>query len=264
MTCEIKSSIKKIVINNLCRIFGNKIVFVGSICDHFYVNMSLDQVKDLDIKVNILEKYYFLHRLLTSDFHVFSEDKKLYKVKPFRTYEPIRNFGIHSISYTSENQPSFKYGYHMHIFGISLDISFYINSYEPLRKYSRFINFPENYDINMKHNYTETLDKMFCLQSAKSRMDTLNQSMNNHRYDETTKNKHLKRWNSYSTYISDKHIIANNFYTQIMDYVPNFVLPKNFDPVSYKKKNDNLKMLTTKDSLIDHYIAHGIFENAKL
>lgn len=260
---DIKSSAKKLVINNLCRIFGDSITFVGSICEVFYLHRPLSTIKDIDIKVNISNRSHFLNKLLTSDFIVYSEDKRIYTVKPFRTYEPIRNFGTHNSSYTSDNQPSFKYGYHMHIFGVPLDICFYIDTYSDLKKYIRFANFPPIDTIYPNTRLIKTADSKFCLQAVESRMEILSNSIADCKYPLETHQKHLKRLSLYDNYdIVSENAIKNSKYTNLLNSVPNFFLPKKFDTNQYKKNNYNLKPLITKDSLIDHYIAHGIFENA--
>jgi len=266
ITNDIKSSAKKLVINNLCRIFGDSITFVGSLCDVLYLRKPLHTTKDIDIKVNISDRSYFIYKLLTSDWFVYSEDKRIFTVKPFRTYEPIRNFGIHNSSYTSDNQPSFKYSYHVHIFGVPIDISFYCRSCNDIAKYSRFLNFPKQYINCSITKPIKTSDGKFALQSPESRVQLLNYSINNQYSYEIVK-KHKEKLLMYSEHIHvhvNKKFIQNIKYTNLFYDVSNFHLPSSFDTQQYKKQNDNLKQLTTKDSLIDHYIAHGIFENAKV
>jgi hypothetical protein len=258
----IKNSTKKLVIHNLCRIFGESITFVGSINDFFYANLSMSEIKDIDVKVNFSEKEFFLNKLLTSDFFIFSHDKKKYTIKPYRTYEPIRNFGTHITSYVSGNLATHKYGYHLFIFGVCLDISFRIDTYSSLIKYHKFLNLPDENKIGYNPDIFYLIkDKKFHTESKETRLNFLRTVIYDKKYPEKIREKHRARLALYEN-IQDAHLINKFNYSDRLDSIPTFYLPNGFDPWTYKELNmGSLKVLTTKDALIDHYMAHGIFEN---
>jgi len=241
----IKNSIKTLVINNLCRIFKDEICFVGSICDYFYAGLPLENVKDLDIRVELSKKQYCIEKLLFSDFFVYTEDNKKFTVKPYKTYPPIRNFGIHGLSYENIEVKTFKYCYHLFIFGVSLDISFYFDSPYLYSRYKRFSNRSnsESFFINNK--------------SLPQKNDLYIQSRN-HRFLNLCE----------FQFIAEKHKSRLSLYknkdTKNYEVMEEYKLPKNFDPARYRNNYANLQVLDTKDGLIDHYLAHGIEEKREI
>lgn len=232
---QIKNSIKKLVVENLCRLYGEDILFVGSLCDVVYIDLPVEEMRDIDIKISLSQRSSFLTNLLNKEFYIYNKSGKRFSIRPYRTYEPIRNFSIHRTNYSSENVESFPFCYHLHIMGISLDISFY-NDYS---------------NIVLEKNQ---IDKNFYIQTLDNRK------------------KLLGKWGKkfdLPTIVQEKHLFkipiyeykANSTSSNPFDKINTYTLPDEFDPIIYKQKNiHDLYKLTTKDSLIDHYLAHGIFE----
>lgn len=233
---QIKNSIKKLVIENLCRLHGDTILFVGSLCDFVYIDFPLEEVKDIDIKIPLSQRSSFLSNVLTKEFHIYNQSGRRFVVKPYRTYEPIRNFGIHRTTYYSENVQSFLFSYHFHILGIVLDISFY---------YDDNVILPKN-----------QVDKNFCIQTIANRKKLLEEFSKRKNFPTLTQEKHLFKIPLYN------ELKTNSTLTNPLDKINTYVLPNEFNPIVYKQKNiHDLYRLTNKDSLIDHYVAHGTFEN---
>jgi hypothetical protein len=244
----IKNSIKKLVINNLCRIFRSDIIFVGGLSDHIHVGLPLEKIKDLDLKIKLSHKDFFIHKLLYSNFYIKREDGKQFSVLLYKTFEPIRNFGIHKTNYESCDVKSYCFAYHLFVFGVCLDLFFYADNIDILTKYRKFIvNYSENSVYNFIPTNIETKNNLF-FPNYKSRHDDLK---NNNALE--------KRKNKFLMYSSEHTVNINNLLTDIKEYK----LPKLYNPWDYQKINSDLKVITTKDGLIDHYLAHGITENRK-
>ena len=233
---QIRNSIKKLVVKNLCRLFGDSILFVGSLCDAMYVELPIEEITDIDIKVPLSKRSIFLNELLTQEFHIYNQSGHRFIVRPYRTYEPIRNFGTHRTSYYGDNVKAFPFAYHLHILGVCVDITFYY----------------DNDDIVLEKNQ---IDKNFYIQTIANRKKLLEEFSRKLNLHPRVQEKHLFKLTLYEYKINSTLIDPFN---KIDDYT----LPNEFDPIIYKQKNiHDLYRLTTKDSLIDHYIAHGIFEN---
>jgi len=232
---QTKNSIKKLVIENLCRLFGDTIVFIGSLCDVIYIDLPLEEMEDIDIKVPLSIRSSFLTNILTTEFYVYNQSGKRFAIKPYRTYEPIRNFGIHRSSYYGDNVKTFPYCYHFHIMGVNLDINFYYDNDVPLQK--------------------NQVDKNFYIQTIANRKKLLGEFSRKFNLHPRVQEKHLFKIPLYEYKASSN---TNNPLNKIDSYV----LPNEFNPIIYKQKNiHDLYKLTTKDALIDHYVAHGLFEN---
>ena len=232
---QTKNSIKKLVIENLCRLFGEQFFFTGSLCDVIYVGLPLEKMRDIDFKAPLSNRSKILTTILNSEFYIYNQSKKRFSVRPYKTYEPIRNFGIHITTYQSENIKSFKYAYHLHILGICLDISFY-------------------YDDDSITIPITKIGKMN-LQTLENRKSCLNIYAKDFGLHPRTQEKHLSKLPLYE-YIRKQNL------DNPLDKIDSYVLPNEFDPIVYKQKNmHDLYKLTTKDALIDHYVAHGLFEN---
>lgn len=232
---QTKNSIKKLVIENLCRIFGKQIFFTGSLCDVIYVDLPLEEMKDIDFKVPLSNRSKLLTTLLNNEFYIYNQSKKRFSVKPYKTYEPIRNFGIHTTSYQSDKVKSFKYAYHLHIFGICLDMSFY-------------------YDDSSISIPVTQIDNMY-LQTLENRKSCLGSYARDFGLHPRIQEKHLFKIPLYE-------YKTNSTLINPLNKIDSYVLPNEFDPIVYKQKNmHDLYKLTTKDALIDHYVAHGLFEN---
>ena len=75
-------------------------------------------------------------------------------------------------------------------------------------------------------------------------------------FDTKIKTKHQRRLERYSI-DSLSNIAKNKNIFNKIDYL----LPPNFYPRLYQKKNNDLKQIISKDGLIDHFLSHGIEEN---
>jgi hypothetical protein len=240
-------SIKKLLLNNLSRIFNNQIYFVGGICDHVHTGLPIAKIRDIDIVAKLSDKVNFIDRLFNSNFYIQREDGKRFSVKPYKTYGPIRNFGIHKIGYECCDVKSYNYAYHLYIFGICLDIFFYVDNPYVLKKYSRFI-------LNYSTQSTVT---NFIVNGLYSPQNNIYMVDYKTRYNDLKNNQETeKRKNKFLLYLESKKNINEKSILNIEEYR----LPKLYNPWTYQKINPGLKCITTQDGLIDHYLAHGIKE----
>ncbi len=252
---QLKNSTKKLVIENLCRICGDSIVFIGSLCDVVYADLPIEELRDIDIKVKLSEKNNFIDNLLTSDFYVYNQRGKRFSVKPSRTYEPIRNFNRHLKAYHVDNELSFKYSYHFFVFGVCIDINFYLDDESIYHRYDKLL-IPHNHTKSFSTTFpTNQIDNKFFIQTASSRKKNLTQWVHDKSLPRKEREKHFFKAMLYEhkTIHTKKNTLTN---------INSYKLPNNFEPIVYRNKNmHDLYRLTTKDALIDHYIAHGITGN---
>jgi hypothetical protein len=256
-----KNNLKKFLILDLSKKFADRVSFCGSICEYFYTGLPLEDVKDLDINVKFSDRNKIINLLLNSEFCVRTKEGKPFFVQPNKIHPTLLNFSIHKNTYSCSNRPAFVFSYHFFLFGTCLDIGFDIVDEEDINhsiKYKNYFNNPKMSN-NIIDNYHEIFinDTKINLQTKNSRIETLKHNIKNV-FDTKIKTKHQRRLERYS--IDSLGSIAKN--KNIFNKIE-YLLPPNFDPRLYQKKNNDLKQIISKDGLIDHFLSHGIQENRK-
>lgn len=241
----IKNEVKKLIIVNLSRIFKQNIIFVGSLCDFLYTDLSIDAVKDIDIMIPYKYKDIFLNKLLFDDFYIskYNHTQK-YVIQLYKAY--LVNLQRQIQTFNNNFSLIFKYRYTLNIFGINLDIFLYTDNII----YSSNLWYQPNIDtINNEKDSTYNLGESL-IENYDSRV---------HKLSISSSPKHKAKLAFYNnTNFNQAKIIEK------LNSITEFKLPNDFLLENYKKYNSDLnKKFIYKDTYISHYIQYGILQNRK-
>lgn len=236
---EIKSSILKLLLINLFRIFKEEnCIFTGSFCDFIYTDMPLIECKDIDICILKSNKIYIINKLLQSKFYIQNLSGYTFGIKPYNTYTNIRNLRLKHFVKSSYNQLDGNTCISLNIFGITLDCFLYEKNY-----------YQTLYSESMCFNNIRLLSK-------EQRASNLEDYAKDKILPQQMRDKHSTRL----SYYSQSSGLISNLQTKL-NTVPTYNLPKHFFPEKYLFKNKDLQDKLSLDGAIDHYCSHGIFEN---
>jgi hypothetical protein len=242
--------IKKNLIDNLCRLYGDSIVFIGSLPDCLHTNKPLNYCKDLDLLVYYENKDEFFDILYREAFLIDS-----YKVRLNQISSDTTKISRFLTPYQDLYKYIYKYAYSLDIFGIHIDIFFYTDYEIDSDEY--WIS-PILEERNNNTQETLKVSDGFIIDSAQHRIQKLKYYSQDTDIPPETRTKHLLRLRSYSDYtIYDGIVGYTNFFR-----IPRYTFPKNFTPENYLKKNQDLIYLNS-DSLVEHYLSHGMKENRR-
>lgn len=246
----IQNSIKNLVFINLLRIFNNQIIFCGSLCDIFYIDLPISKITDIDILVDYKNKDVVLNTILFEPFYI-KQNSRRRKIQLYKTYEPITNFRRAYTAYGSYSCFGFKYRYSMSILGINVDIFFYTSDYIKYGASHLFYK-PTSGQLNQ---FVYNINNINIL-SKKERMHNLSYSIASGFGREKHIDK-LKMYRSHDDSIGNKTLFKLND----LDI---FKLPANFSAKKYLNKNKDITdKIFCSDAAISHYLSHGIKENRK-
>lgn len=257
----VSDSVKKLVIQNLVRIFQKNIKFGGSLADFFHAGLEMSSVKDIDLMIPYSYKDIFLQKLFFEYFYI-RQGEKYKSIRLYKIFPPLLVFKKEFNVYSDAFSYIYKYKYKLNIFNINVDIFLYnktnlkeklwLRPYEkePREIIEKQMNIEEELCLNINKEESKEIVNDIDIMSMDHRKTNLQC------YVKTNINeKHKSRLSLYEKYKQEN----NNVFDNILE----FKLPDNFCYKSYLNKNEDLQILKNKDSLIFHYISYGISENRK-